>query len=86
MKTHFTDLSVRSLRPVAKQTKVWDTGTRGFGVLVSGSTKSWFVCYGTQRRLQTLGRYPTVTSRGHLRHDCQALHPRRPAVGRGFRP
>jgi integrase len=60
MKTHLTDLSVRSLRPVAKQTKVWDTSTRGFGVLVSGSTKSWFVCYGTQRRLQTLGRYPTV--------------------------
>ena len=32
MKTHLTDLSVRALRPVAKQTKVWDTGTRGFGV------------------------------------------------------
>ena len=60
MKAQLTDLSVRSLRPSPKQMKVWDTRTRGFGVLVSGATKSWFVCYGTDRRLKTLGRYPTV--------------------------
>ena len=61
MRAQLTDLSVRSLRPSPNQTKVWDTRTRGFGILVSGGTKSWFVCYGPQRRLKTLGRYPTIS-------------------------
>jgi integrase len=72
MKAQLTDLSVRALRPSAKQMKVWDTRTRGFGVLVSGGTKSWFVCYGSKRRLKTLGRYPTI-SLADARRKAQAL-------------
>lgn len=61
MKAQLTDVSVRALRPAPKQYKVWDTKTRGFGVLVSGQTKSWFVAFGTDRRLKTLGRYPEIS-------------------------
>jgi Arm DNA-binding domain len=61
MKALLTDVSVRALPPAPKQTKVWDTKTKGFGVLVSGSTKSFFVSYGRQRNIKTLGRYPDTT-------------------------
>lgn len=61
MKVLLTDLSVRAFQPAPKQTKVWDTRTKGFGVLVSGSTKTFFVSYGRDRRIKTLGRYPDVT-------------------------
>jgi hypothetical protein len=60
MKALLTDVSVRALPPAPKQTKVWDTKTKGFGVLVSGSTKSFFVSYGRQRNIKTLGRYRRV--------------------------
>lgn len=61
MKALLTDVSVRALKPAPKQFKVWDTKTRGFGVLVSGQTKSWFVAFGRDRRLKTLGRYPELS-------------------------
>lgn len=61
MRTHITDVSVRALRPAARQYKCWDTRTKGFGVLVSGQTKSWFVSFGKERRLKTLGRYPDLS-------------------------
>jgi hypothetical protein len=61
MKALLTDLTVRALAPAPKQMKVWDTKTKGFGVLVSGSTKTFFASYGRERRIKTLGRYPDVT-------------------------
>src|SRR5688572_9488371 len=61
MRTHITDVGVRGLKPATKQYKVWDVKTRGFGVLVSGQTKSWFVSFGKERRLKTLGRYPDLS-------------------------
>ena len=61
MKALLTDVTVRALQPAPKQMKVWDTKTKGFGVLVSGSTKTFFASYGRQRRIKTLGRYPDVT-------------------------
>src|ERR1700712_1710983 len=61
MKALLTDLTVRALQPAPKQMKVWDTKTKGFGVLVSGSTKTFFASYGRDRRLKTLGRYPDVS-------------------------
>jgi hypothetical protein len=38
MKALLTDVTVRALQAAPKQTKVWDTKTEGFGVLVGGST------------------------------------------------
>jgi Arm DNA-binding domain len=61
MKAQLTDLTVRALQPAPKQLKVWDTKTKGFGVLVSGSTKTFFASYGRERRIKTLGRYPDVS-------------------------
>ena len=61
MRTHLSDFGVRALKPAAKQYKVWDAKTKGFGVLVSGQAKSWFVSYGRERRLKTLGRYPDLS-------------------------
>jgi hypothetical protein len=46
MKAQLIDLTVRALAPAPKQMKAWDTKTKGFSVLVSGSTKSFFVSYG----------------------------------------
>lgn len=43
MRAHLTEISVRAMKPAAKQFKAWDTQTRGFGVLVSDKTKTWFV-------------------------------------------
>jgi len=61
MRAHLTDVVVRGLRPVpGKQTKVWDTSTAGFGVLVSERSKSWIVMYGRKRALKVIGRYPAV--------------------------
>jgi integrase len=61
MRAHLTDVSVRSLKPTEKQTKVWDLRTPGFGIRINGRTKSWFVMYGTRRTLKALGRYPDVS-------------------------
>lgn len=62
MRAHLTDVVVRGLRPVpGKQTKVWDTSTAGFGVLVGERSKSWFVMFGRKRALKVIGRYPAVS-------------------------
>jgi integrase len=61
MRTHLTDLSVRSLKPAEKQFRVWDEKTPGFGVSVSGRTKSWIVMFGDKRQLKVLGRYPDLS-------------------------
>ena len=61
MRLALTDASVRALKPTDKQTKVWDTKTRGFGIRINGHTKTWVVMYGAKRTLKTLGRYPDVS-------------------------
>ena len=61
MRKHLTELSVRALKPIAgKQVKVWDTSTRGFGIRINGSSKSWIVMHGKARNLKVLGRYPDM--------------------------
>jgi integrase len=61
MRTHLTEIAVRSLKPTEHQEKVWDTQTRGFGVRVNGVSKSWIVMYGEKRTLRTIGRYPDMS-------------------------
>jgi len=61
MRLNLTDAAVRSLKPTTKQTKVWDTKTRGFGIRINGHSKTWMVMYGAKRTLKTLGRYPDVS-------------------------
>ena len=60
MRARLTDLGVRALKPATKQYKVWDEQTPGFGVLIGGHTKTWFVMYGTKRTFKSLGRWPDV--------------------------
>lgn len=62
MRTHLTDIAVRSLTPIAgQQLKVWDAMMPGFGVRVNARAKSWIVMFGTTRRLKVIGRYPDVS-------------------------
>ena len=60
MQTNLTDLAIQRLKS-DKQTRVMDTQLKGFGVLVSQSTKTFIVIKGKQRKLTTLGRYPAVS-------------------------
>ena len=60
MRTHFTDVSVRALKPKNKQYRAWDTKTPGFGISVNGHSKSWVVMYGPKRTLRVLGRFPDI--------------------------
>jgi hypothetical protein len=61
MRQHLTDAGVRALKPAAKQFKVWDTQTLGFGILVGERAKTWFVVYDGKRRIfKSLGRYPDI--------------------------
>jgi integrase len=60
-RVHLTDITVRSLKPQARQIKYWDRATPGFGVRVNDQgTKSWVVMYGRKRTLKVLGRYPDM--------------------------
>ena len=56
-----TDLAVQKL-PYREQGQktFWDDLVPAFGVRVGTRTKSFVVMYGSERRLKTLGRYPTV--------------------------
>ena len=58
-----TDLLIRKIAsPKSGQKTYFDDSLKGFGVRVSqGGTKSYVVMYGKDRRLKTLGRYPTMT-------------------------
>jgi hypothetical protein len=55
MHARLTDVAVRALKQTGKQTKVWDSSTPGFGVIV-GKSKSFFVMYGRKRSVKVLGR------------------------------
>jgi integrase len=55
-----TDLAIQRLK-FDKQTRVMDSQVRGFGILVSQTTKTFIVIKGKDRKLTTLGRYPSVS-------------------------
>jgi len=73
MKALLTDLTVRALAPAPKQMKVWDTKTKGFGVLVSGSTKTFFASYGRERRIRHSEDTLMCHSRTHARKRLVVL-------------
>ncbi len=57
-----TELSIRKLpHPKAGSTKHLDPGLPGFGVRCSARAKSFFVMYGEERRLKTLGKWPELS-------------------------
>ena len=60
MQKHLTDVAVRSLKSETPL-RVWDTQTKGFGVSVGGSTKSWIVRLGEKRTVRKLGCYPDLS-------------------------
>ena len=57
-----TDLAIRKLaHPEKGQVKYRDTQLRNFGLVVGKHTKPFFVTIGTERRNQTVGRYPAIS-------------------------
>lgn len=80
MRLHLTDAGVRALKPAAinqRQYKCWDTQTLGFGILVGGKSKTWFVMYGAKRVFKSLGGYPAI-SLSEARRKAQTLLGTRP--------
>ncbi len=57
-----TDMQIRALPAPAKGQKIYlDDGLDGFGVRVSqGSTKTFVITYGEDRRRITIGRWPIL--------------------------
>lgn len=57
-----TDLTIQKLKPTDKQVTYWDKSLRGFGIRVSpAGAKSFVVMTGRDRKLTTLGRYPSIS-------------------------
>src|ERR1017187_1836808 len=57
-----TDLSVRALKPAARQVTYWDVSLSGFGCRISpGGTKTFTLMYGADRKRHTIGRYPAIS-------------------------
>lgn len=74
MRQGLTDIAIRQLPiPSKGYAKYWDTGLPGFGVRVSqGGTKSFVVMTGKERRLTTIGRYPSISLK-EARRAAQVL-------------
>ena len=56
-----TELSVRALKGSARNPKVFDTKTPGFGIRCGVHRKTWVVMRGKNRELITVGRYPDLS-------------------------
>lgn len=57
-----TELQIKRLPyPATGSQKHFDPSTPGFGVRCSAKSKSFFVMYGKERRLKTLGKYPQIS-------------------------
>jgi integrase len=57
-----TELAIRKLaHPKKGSTKHLDQSMPGFGVRCTARSKSFFVMYGEERRLKTLGRWPELS-------------------------
>ncbi|MEQ8651495.1 MAG: site-specific integrase [Kiloniellales bacterium] len=56
-----TDIAIRKLKhPERGQVRYWDESTPAFGLSVSTRSKSFIIMYGKERRLKTIGTYPTL--------------------------
>lgn len=60
MRATITEMTVRSLKPAARQYRLWDMKTPGFGILV-GKSKSWICMYGPRRKLKAIGKWPDMS-------------------------
>ena len=60
---HLSDTVIRNFpAPDAGQVTHWDAGMPGFGLRISqGSSKTFVVVHGVERRRFTLGKYPTIS-------------------------
>lgn len=57
-----TELTIRSLHcPAVGSVKYFDPSLPGFGVRCSARSKSFFVQFGAERRLKTLGKWPQIS-------------------------
>src|SRR5215467_10367224 len=56
----FTELSLENLKP-EKQTRYFDSALANFGIVCGKRRKTFFVVTGEERKLKTLGRFPSVT-------------------------
>lgn len=57
-----TDIAIRNLpHPPSGSSKHYDPLLPGFGVRCSARSKSFFVMYGKERRIKTLGKWPDMT-------------------------
>jgi integrase len=77
VRTHLTDITIRSLKPNGNQADYFCNQQRGFGVRVSpAGTKSFFTMVGNPRRRVHLGKYPT-TSLADARKAARRLYDRK---------
>ena len=62
MKTRLTDMAIKKL-PLTSEGQIthWDELTPGFGIRCSAKSKSFVIMYGKNRRLKTIGRYPSLS-------------------------
>jgi len=62
MRQNLTEVSIRNLPLPAKgNSKHMDAALPGFGVRCTANSKSFFVMYGQDRKLRTLGKWPNLT-------------------------
>lgn len=58
---HLTDLSVRALKSSAQYVSYMDDTTRGFGIRVGKTRKTWVCVRGRSRERITIGHYPAMS-------------------------
>jgi integrase len=81
-KAHLTDISIRALKPEAKQLTYWDDSLPGFGLRVSQrGAKSWVIMSGRDRKLTTLSRYPSVSLKDARSEAKKRLQDPKPKTG-----
>ena len=70
-----TDLAIRALpHPKEGSTKHIDPSLPGFGVRCTARSKSFFVMFGKDRRLKTIGRWPEMALKDARREAYGILH------------
>lgn len=78
MRKRLTALGIEKLPfPATGSEKYWDEMLPGFGVRCTARSKSFFVMYGKERRLKTIGRFPSV-SLSEARREAMRLLAVRP--------
>jgi integrase len=68
----FTELSLENLK-ADKQTRFFDSALANFGVICGKRRKTFFVVTGEERKLKTLGRFPSVTLKSARREALAIL-------------